>query len=146
MATVKPAIAIAIMLAIWNFASTEGPICMDIVEPGSNMVHLIRLQRGPDGYSILTQNQGEWIQSGEIAYDPARPTVFHFGGRDVSPAIDIAQAIPDFASIQNASMTDVAFKGVIGDESVELRQVRSEGIVILVDTESNGAFIVHAGK
>lgn len=146
MSTVKLNIAAALLLAIWNFHSTEGPILIDVVEPEANRFNQIRLVRGGEGFRILSRDEGEWIVEGEIGWDASEPSIAHFGGRGVSPPLEMREFFRAFDALSDRTQADVSFEIEIEDQIIRLRQIRSEDLLILLDPEANGAFIIHSGE
>lgn len=143
MANIRLNVAFAIMLAILNFSSTEAPILVDYYDAAANRLHHVRLDPQSDGYSIISTDRGERTIVGGVAYDPARPAVFNFGEPGVTPPLDLAEMLPEFADLGDPSEADVAFRAELDEESVNLRQIRSGGILFLMDRDADGVFVIH---
>lgn len=144
MATLNLAFALALMLAVWNFAPAERPILIEVIDPQARQVHFLRLEPDPNGFAILDQQQDGWMQTGELGYDRSQRAVFHFGGRGVSPPLDLAAALPAFADVTNPDRADVSFRAELDGQVAELRQIRSGKVVTLFDASTSRVFILHA--
>lgn len=146
MATIKLSFAVAILLAIFNFGATKRPIFVDYVAPGSGVVQSIRLEAQPGGYAMLTPSGDSWVQTGSVTTYEGEPEKFSFLEPGLGPAIGLRELIDDFGTVVDAGRKEVEFKAELDGQTAALRQVRSEGALVIVDPAEAAVFFIRTGE
>lgn len=146
MATIKLSFAVAILLAIFNYSASRKPIFVDYVAPGSGVVQSIRLEAQPGGYAMLSPSGDSWMQTGMVTTYEGEPERFSFLEPGLGPTIELKELIHDFGAVGDAGRKDVEFKAELDGQTATLRQVRSEGALMIVDPAEAAVFFIRTGE
>ncbi len=144
MATLNLNLAIAILLALFNFAAESDDVRVDFLDPAGERIETVRLARSAgDRFDLLAKSEGEWVKAGDVASVSGRPGVYRFGGAPADQAIDLAAVIADWAAVSDPTVEQAAFEARLADKAVRILQVRSADVILLLDSAGQVAFVLH---